>query len=297
MKKIIRIILFNVLVLFSLLIILDFISALTLDSYSYYRSHVKNKPVIAESALLPNYENFLWAAKHFEELGEVRAEYRSYYGWRRLPFDGITVHIDSNGIRKTIKTSFESENAPITIFLGGSTIWGSGSSDEFTIPSLFSLKLDGKYNVINYGETAYCAYQEYQFLQLQIIKGINPQLVISYDGVNNSPAFIENYSHMRDKQFKSLINGADRPKVNKLYLFKPTLDIISKIKNRFFFKSQISINKAPVFTKERNREAAIELLESWLLIWKLCSSVGANYICVLQPNSFVGNPKTENISK
>ena len=52
---------------------------------------------------LPNYADDPWAPTHFREFAALDTEYRSYYGWRRLPFAGETITIDGNGIRRTVQ--------------------------------------------------------------------------------------------------------------------------------------------------------------------------------------------------
>ena len=301
MKKIVKTIFFNILVLLAMLMLVEMCSVLILNNRS-------EKEVIIDfndkRGLLPNYKGVDWGELFFKEYAELESEYRSYYGWRRLPYRGKTINIDSSGLRKTVQQN-GSDSLSLAVFLGGSTIWGTGVSDEYTIPSLFANDSKWNYKAINYGESAYTAYQGLQFLQLKVIEGVKPQIVVSYDGVNNSPVRIKTpYSHKREKQIKHKMKGADRiihpnPKLltsTRILMPRMLSSFRNKMANNSVGKEEFII-EIPVFTAEQNRAAAIELLESWLQMDQLCNQMGAEFYCVLQPNPFVGKPDTTNFYK
>jgi hypothetical protein len=295
MKSNLKIVLFNIILLIIFLMLIDFSSEICLDVYHYFNSKSSKEIIKDKRASLPNYKNINWAEKFFEEKNETQSEYRSYYGWRKLPFNGITIQIDSSGVRRTIQSPEESDKLPVAIFLGGSTMWGMGVSDEYTIPSCFARRSNWKYKTLNFGESGYCAYQSFQFFQLKIINGLKPNLVISYDGTNNTPYRGNYFAHARENQIIERMKGADSEPEYKPYFLKPTRDLISNIKQYFISQKKPSFNNIPVFSKGRNRKAAIELLESWLLMRQTCSLINAEFICVLQPNAFVGKPILNNI--
>lgn len=119
--------------------IIDFSSMLIVDFVTLTNRFRKVKVDNKEKSDLPNYKNFPWARKNLEELVKIETDFKSFYGWRRKEFHGETIDIDSLGIRKTTNSSHK--NLPKIVFLGGSTIWGTGSNNEGTIPSLFSQTL------------------------------------------------------------------------------------------------------------------------------------------------------------
>jgi len=97
--------------------------------------------------------------------------------------------------------------------LGGSTMWGTGVNDANTIPALFAKIAQGRYRTINLGESAYNAFQSFLFLKLQIINGLNPDIVVSYDGVNDAYSLKSGqrpFSHQREDQIRTLMKGKDR---------------------------------------------------------------------------------------
>lgn len=72
---------------------------------------------------------------------------------------------------------------------GGSTLWGTGARDEFTIASLLTAELEKQglhVEVTNYGESGYVSTQEVILLMTLLQKGSVPDLVIFYDGVNDT---------------------------------------------------------------------------------------------------------------
>jgi hypothetical protein len=50
---------------------------------------------------LPNYQGIDWADTHFREFLELEEVHHSYVGWRRLPYQGATINIDQDGMRRT----------------------------------------------------------------------------------------------------------------------------------------------------------------------------------------------------
>jgi hypothetical protein len=290
-----KIIITNLLVLLILVVALDFLSAFYFD----VRSLVGNNPGASKCkdvrASLPNYKGYNWAEKHFQEFNELPTSYVSYTGWRRMPFNGETITIDAKGLRETHQCKNTNDSLPLVVFLGGSAMWGTGVTDEFTIPSYFAQKDNCTYYVLNYGESSYCAFQDYQFLLLKVVEGLRPRVVITYDGVNNSPYHLPGqFAHAREDQINRLLKEKKRSNKHDYYTLGALRDLVRELR-RLFHQSNDPVFEEKEFTRERNRQAAIELLESWLLMRDLCMNTGTEFICVLQPNIFVGNPDLEHM--
>ncbi len=121
------------------------------------------------------------------------------------------------------------------------------------------------------------------FLQTQIAKGLldSVSLIISYDGVNNSLVHRKYFSHSREDQINNLLQ--------KKYLFmKYTRTLIEKIKSKY--------SSPPLtFVDINNKNCAIELLNTWVMMQNLSKSIGSDFLCILQPNIFVGSPNINNI--
>jgi lysophospholipase L1-like esterase len=135
------------------------------------------------------------AIKYYKELDQFEREetirWEPYVYWRRTPRQGEFINISPDGLRKTINLPASgAEKPPIKVFMfGGSTIWGLGSGDDLTIPSIFSEKAKMKgidCEVVNFGQYAYVSTQGVIQLMLQLQKGNIPDAVIFFDGVNDT---------------------------------------------------------------------------------------------------------------
>jgi hypothetical protein len=118
-----------------------------------------------------------WLSTHFEP----------YYHWRRNGFVGKFINVSPEGVRLTVKEDIRAGAKKIFMY-GGSTLWGSGSPDGETIPSILQSLLGDDYDVYNFGETGYVSTQELNYLLYQLSMGDIPDVVIFYDGVNDAYA-------------------------------------------------------------------------------------------------------------
>lgn len=287
MKKVLKAVVKGILLLLALLFVADYCSMVVVDLGLVARKTKQNLGMVDDNrSELKNYQNVPWAKKHFEELSKLRSDYQSYYGWRRKPFKGETITIDTLGIRRT--KGMSNPQSPPVVFLGGSTMFGSGSDDCNTIPSLFCKKTSGEYNAVNYGESGYNSYQSFIFLQTQLAKGLldSISMIITYDGVNNAHLGRAFFTHRREKQIQKLVVGKDS---EENYLFMHYTRVLAQnLKARFRKKTERKINGDC-------EQSAIELLESWLMMRTLATQYNADFICILQPNAFVGKPMLSNI--
>jgi len=294
MVKLLKLVFINIVVFVGLLIFLDLAVILiyqlnNAEVFSFF--HKKNENFRVQ---LPNYKSIKWVRKHFEESRDVQSEYISYIGWRTLPYAGQTINIDKQGIRITPQSKFATEKSPLVVFLGGSTMWGEGSDDANTIPALFAQIAHGRYRTLNLGESAYNAFQGYLFLHLQMINGLNPDIVVSYDGINDSYnliPFVRPFSHSRENMIRSVMKGRDKGEDETLtfsyFLLNPLKSFIAKYKN-----NNVKYYNNDIFEISRkNAEQRAEvLLESWLCTKELAETHGAYFVAVLQPNPGSGKP-------
>jgi hypothetical protein len=118
--------------------------------------------------------------------------YDQLLSWRKAPFTGETVTIESDGRRRTWQPGHLSDDqggrVPEIWMLGGSTAWGQGARDDGTIPSQLAQRLHQMgvvARVLNLGEGGYVSIQELTQLMLLLRERPAPALVISYDGIND----------------------------------------------------------------------------------------------------------------
>ncbi len=136
----------------------------------------------------PNYDGYEagYARKIFEDYSAPTSSYKSFIGYRRDSYKGVAVNINDSGFRDSL--NHDTENS--VWFMGGSTMWGTGSADENTIPSYFA-QLSG-HKVWNLGESGFNSFQELIQLQMLLAEGYKPKAVIFYDGVNDGYDFCQN---------------------------------------------------------------------------------------------------------
>jgi len=131
------------------------------------------------------------APGYWGEHDPYTTEWHPYVYWRHEPFRGIYINVSDQGLRRTWNRPTENAGNRFTIWcFGGSTMWGVGARDDFTIPSQISKILSDRFpgvqvEVTNFAESAYVSTQELIALYLQVREGEMPNLVIFLDGAND----------------------------------------------------------------------------------------------------------------
>jgi lysophospholipase L1-like esterase len=154
---------------------------------------------ISSDALAP--ADTVWLKEFVDEFClSYHAHWSSYVYYRRHPFSGKHINIDTNGIRSTVPWGLRhAENgSPARVMLfGGSTMWGTGSRDSGTIPSALARLIGSDAGVrpaavVNMGESGYVSTQSILALELELRRGNVPDIVILYDGVNDIYSAFQN---------------------------------------------------------------------------------------------------------
>ena len=181
-------------------------------------------------------------------------------------------------------------------------MWGTGSTDQDTIPAQFAVVSDGAYRSINLGESSYNAYQGFLFLHQQLMTGLRPQVVVSYDGINNlywdERSFLMNG---REQQIRDAVKDQDRLHRDygsralsfEHFFWNPLRVFVNRAKRR----SQDTAVQPVEVRPQKHREAAVELLESWLATKMLADAYGADFVPVLQPHIYVGKASTDHLPR
>ena len=120
------------------------------------------------------------------EQGFKKATFHPYYHYKSSKVETHYANIENNGLRKTIKNP--KKDAKKIYMFGGSTLWGLGVPDKYTIPSIISEKIGPNFDLINFGEGSFVSGQEFNLLIEQLNNGNIPDAVIFYDGVNDAYA-------------------------------------------------------------------------------------------------------------
>ncbi len=124
---------------------------------------------------------------YLEEQSQMLARWLPYSYWTMSPFAGAYIHVDERGIRHT-PVFTNAADAPRVYFFGGSTMWGEGARDAYTIPA-WSAKLlaesDKPAIVKNYAQSGYVSWQDLLLFQAQLANGDAPDVAVFYHGFND----------------------------------------------------------------------------------------------------------------
>ena len=121
------------------------------------------------------------------EQSTVLVRWLPYSYWTVEPFDGSFINVDASGRRYTPSYTDDSE-APSIYFFGGSTMWGLGARDAYTIPAQVAQLLAERGNparVESYAQTGYVSWQDLLLFQAQLALDNAPDLAVFYQGFND----------------------------------------------------------------------------------------------------------------
>jgi hypothetical protein len=222
-----------------------------LESFLSFAFLVKDRsarpvsPVIDARFKADAYSDSSWSLKYYEEFQQsYTARWTPYVYWRRQPYHGNYINVDSDGIRLTPAPEANHQKAasPLRIFMfGGSTMWGTGARDHMTIPAILVRELMSKgisCQIINFGESGYVSTQEVIELLLQLQKKKIPDVVIFYDGANDTySAYQQRVAGLpQNESNRAMEFNASKLDRTQLWgmAFRSTLDNLSIVK--FFHK-------------------------------------------------------------
>jgi hypothetical protein len=117
-------------------------------------------------------------------------QYEPWVGFKETPFQGKYLNVSPGGFRNTEGTP--AKPARWVFMLGGSTTFGTGVTDEQTIASYLQARLNDTYGPVfgvrNFGRAYYYSSQEFVLLWRLLFQGERPDVVIFFDGMNESQA-------------------------------------------------------------------------------------------------------------
>jgi hypothetical protein len=148
-----------------------------------------------------------------EQKAAQKVQYEPYILWRRAPFDGSAISINADGIRRTLHTHCDGRTFTVWMF-GDSVMWGWGSPDSETIPSLVAADYEQAGQpvcIVNYGEKGWANTQELIALIEQLKHTDHkPDAVLFYDGGTEAFTAYENRQvdvHSNYLEFKNYFEG------------------------------------------------------------------------------------------
>ena len=128
------------------------------------------------------------SSAYWQELSAIRAEWLPYLYWHIDEAEGEYINISSEGIRASVVFAPAGSDVPEVYFFGGSTLWGEGARDDYTIPSQVARLLHEQgrtVRVTNFGQTAYVSTQDMILFQAQLAQGNIPDVAVFYQGFND----------------------------------------------------------------------------------------------------------------
>lgn len=127
-----------------------------------------------------------WADEYFREIQTTPNSYWPFTESRPLDFQGTYVTIE-DWARASYEPSALNDDAPVVWMFGGSTTWGEGQRDGYTIAShlaRISEREGSPIRIINYGQRGWTHFQEMILFEQLLAEKPAPDVAIFYDGAN-----------------------------------------------------------------------------------------------------------------
>ena len=136
-----------------------------------------------------------WAADWFNEFKTIYTDntYVPLLGMVSKDHEGDYVNI-ADRARKTYTAEGAGDDATSVYFFGGSTMWGYGQRDSYTIPSQVARLAEEEgipVRVSNYGQVGWGIWQELALLEQLLSEGHIPDVAVFYDGCNDVAEQVE----------------------------------------------------------------------------------------------------------
>ena len=194
----------------------------------------------------------VWMKEFVDEFcHSYTARWTSYLYFRREPFSGRHINVDSTGQRCTpqsVEEQGDGRRYSRAFLLGGSTMWGTGARDSGTIPAALARLIatkpgEHRMRVVNMGESGYVNTQSLLALELELRGGNVPDDVIFYDGINdifsayqNNEAGLPQNEQNRVLEFNLLQNGGRMRELGIRDFWNRTVmgGVVAGIRDRIF---------------------------------------------------------------
>lgn len=135
---------------------------------------------------LPAMRAYPWADSYFREIQLTPSGYWPFTESRPRPFRGKYVHI-SGWSRRSYVPKYLRADAPVIWMFGGSTTWGEGQRDDYTIASDLARIAERNrqpIRIVNYGQRGWTHFQEMILFEQLLASERKPDLALFYDGAN-----------------------------------------------------------------------------------------------------------------
>ena len=292
-----------------LILILFYLSLSAVVFFTLYKlivSGLESKNLNSERLKTETHFKYNWSEQYFEDENNLKGEYRPIIGFKEKKFSSENINVDEDGCMVSRNNSLKN---PDVIFLGGSTMFGYGSNDLNTIPSLFSEILNDTLTVRNLGNGSHNSTQSLLKFYDLILDGTKPKYVISYEGVNEMLDLLvekeinTNLFHSFADYFRQIIDKNFTPK--KVLSFKSIFTDYTNSIRKFIFLVLRKIGVIKYRTlddlhsaEDLKIEKSVKiLLENWKLISLISKEKGIKCFLYLQPHLFSNKHKNDYLKK
>ncbi len=135
---------------------------------------------------MPAMQAYPWAEDYFREIQTTPSSYWPFTESRPRAFEGTYVNIEGWS-RTSYAPADLPKDAPVVWMFGGSTTWGEGQRDGYTIASYLGRIAEdagSPIRVVNYGQRGWTHFQEMILFEQLLAAEPAPDVAIFYDGAN-----------------------------------------------------------------------------------------------------------------
>ncbi len=255
-----------------------------------------------QAYLLPNYENVQWANQYFEDQTSLSIGYADFAVWEFDSLETPTINIDDDGHRYTVIPE-GAQDSELWMF-GGSTMYGTGSDDAHTLPSLLAEKLGVK--AVNNGGAGYIARQSISRLlgeyKTRSEKDDGNRTIIFLDGINDvfTKCRVENVDLVTARQGsirQSLDDSSRNDEVTFKVLLEPAELLLDRIMLRV--KPDPSLSPEDLLVCDDDASRAEQVARTLVADWKAAQSIaegyGDSFVAVLQPVLYLSDTRADHL--
>lgn len=156
------------------------------DSAPAFEGDVPEDP----RANLPSMEAYPWRKQYFDDIQRTLGGYWPFTESRPYSFRSDYLNLDG-WVRKSYRTPGDPAGRPTVWVFGGSTTWGEGQRDQYTIASYLARLAEESatpIEVSNYGQRGWTHFQEMILFEQEVAKRGAPDIAVFYDGANEITA-------------------------------------------------------------------------------------------------------------
>lgn len=258
-----------------------------------YKVYHSIKASVGPASYIPMeiFEQYPWQSTYFKEFAQVGTEYADFIVWKSKAITGETINISVDGIRRTKYPEVTLSSSSRYLFFGPSPIWGTGSPDFLTIPSIFADL--NSVETVNYGQFGYDSRQLLAYLtSLYVENKISDKknVILFNAGVMEAlNQLANNRIGMETPQQRLIRRALDIPILRINFIFMPVQQLIREIRSRINCSSS-QIAPDSVFLSEAAEFAADITVRSWLMGSRLSAANHDQFIAVYPPTYALGHP-------